>query len=155
MLNENELRQRVLTTANRGMQSLLEGTFDLVPEDPFHEWDPTLRRYVFAQALVVWRPFDEIRMTVSSDGQIRSFHDRNRFDRAVYERLPDPDILSICRTTGVIGPAAAVAGIQRSGEMLVADIVEPFPDRPRRVSFTINPSTRQVAAFETLGQDLP
>jgi hypothetical protein len=151
MLSDSDLQSRAVAVARAWTRSMLEGEYDVVPETPENEWDPTLRRYVSVQPMVIWRAFDQVRITVGPDGQVMSFLDRNRFSHATYRRLGDDEILRICRTTGVLGPSAVVTQAQQgSREMLVVEIVEQFPERLRRLSFIINPASRQVAAFQIL-----
>ena len=149
MLDESELRSRALATVSTAVREMLKGEYEFTAEDAKNEWDPILKRHTFVQPLVVWRTFDSVRITVSATGEVVAFEDRNRLQNAVFRRLPDPDILRICRCAAVVGPAATVAEVQPGpAGLLLATLIEPFPHSPKRTRITVNPSTRQLAAFE-------
>ncbi|MDD2735382.1 MAG: hypothetical protein PHF56_15700 [Desulfuromonadaceae bacterium] len=151
MLSNGELHSLAQEVADKGIARMLEGSFDVIPVQDSMEWDSILHRQVFTQLFNVWRTFDELHFEASPNGEIISFRDENRFTDAKYECMNNLDILRICRTTGVIGPKAFVeAAAKDSGEMLVADIVEPFPGKSRRIRFTINPTSCLVAEFQTM-----
>jgi hypothetical protein len=77
-----------------------------------------------------------------------SFHDANRFKDAKFELLENDVIMNICKTTGIVSEDARLSYIGRGHEnMLLAEVVEPL--QARIIRFTINPTLKQVAAFET------
>lgn len=116
------------------------------------EWDPFIRRNVFQQDAVVWRDFDKIEVHLDQDSQVVGFRDHNRLNPAdvqEYTRLADDDILAIAETTGVVGLAAEVERAWVGPKnLLLAIIVQPEDELPERMTFTIDPQRRIVAAFE-------
>ncbi len=103
---------------------------------------------MYTQSANVWRNFDDIEITVSSEGRILAFRDQHRFREARFEQLEDIDIITIARTTGIIGGSARVERSYAGAEgMLTAVISQKEIDKPSRVVFTINPTLRQIAEF--------
>jgi hypothetical protein len=128
---------------------MFDGEYDVVPGAAVNDWDPGLKRHTFTQAAVVWRSFDSVRMKVSPAGEVIAFSDQNRFDNATFRLMTSEEILAVCRTAALVGPAAQVTAIEQGRQgTLSAVIIEPIPRAPRRLRVSINPTTRQLAAFE-------
>jgi hypothetical protein len=149
MLSENELRGRSVTAVTAAVQDTLRGEYEITSGDVTNDWAPILKRHVFVSPCVVWRNFDRVRIAVSVAGEVVAFFDQNRFQDAAYQRLADSAILDICRVAGIVGPSATVTDVQPgpSGTLL-AILSERFPRAFRFTRATVNPSTRQLAAFE-------
>ena len=146
---EADLQELALRAVMSGVQDTFDGDYDVVPGAAVNEWDPHLKRHTFTQPAVVWRSFDAVRMKVTAAGEIIAFFDQNRFADATFTRMTPQEILRICRTAAIAGPAAQVTAIEPGAKgMLNAVIVEPIPGSPRRTRVSINPSAHQLAAFE-------
>lgn len=147
MLNREELENRSFNAVGKLADSLFKERLEIQFDEADVDWDPILHRTVFTQSFVLWRPFDQLRIGLSN-GRVVSFHDANRFKDAKFELLENDVIMNICKTTGIVSEDARLSYIGRGHEnMLLAEVVEPL--QARIIRFTINPTLKQVAAFET------
>jgi len=154
LLSEEELRERAFAACGESMGALVDADLAGTFEEADLEWDPMIRRHVFAQPLVVWRSFDEIEIEVSAEGRIRRFRDLARFADAQFQELVPEEVVRIAMTTGLVGAYAELADAYRGdGEMLVATLLQREPGFAPKIVVTINPTTRQVAALEVPDSD--
>lgn len=146
---DEALRQRAMDQCRGHLESLIDSDLVFFEKDPETEWDPILHRWVFAQAISVWRSFGEVEVVVSEEGEVVRFYDRNRFEGARFEPIDPEELLVIARTTGAV-KSGAVIELVREGErgMLVVEFSQRSSGLAERVMVTINPSRRLVAAFE-------
>lgn len=154
LLPEDRLRHIAQERVTAHMSSLVKAELQIVPGKAERQWDPTLRRHIFSQQFTVRRDFDEIEVTVGPEGNILAFRDNNRFtglERAEFQLLSNEEALNIARITGMVSERARVEHSERSdNQILLLRIVQDDLDYPNRVLFSINPNTRQVAAFNVL-----
>lgn len=154
LLSETVLRQKAQIQCGEQMTNLLNAELEIIPGASSLNWDPSFRRHVFEQQILVWREFDDIEVLVSPDGKIRSFKDANRLkpvEGAPIPRLTDEEIIQISSTTGLIGEWPELQSSRLGPErMLNVIILQDEDGFPARLSVSINPNLRQVAAFEVL-----
>jgi len=151
MLSDDELEKLAIKQCDRHINSLMDAKFDIQTKQGLSEWDPILRRQVYKHVASVWREFDQVRIKVSSGGRIMAFHDVRRFDDAQYMQLDNEEILNIAGTSGLLEKAPQVEiSTEANGGMLSAIVSHFSRGEYEKIQFTINPSTKQIAAFEIL-----
>jgi len=158
-LTDSALREKALEICKENMSQMVRTELRIEPGVSSTEWDPFLQRHIFEQIFTAWRDFDEVEMLVSPAGQILSFRDNNRFILSgppPTEPLAPADLLQIAGTTGLVSEEADLQSMEPMPEgMLTVTFRQEEPGYPPGLVCTINPNTRQVAAFKVEEQTHP
>lgn len=116
------------------------------------EWDGDLRRHIFHATIEAWAQHDTLTVLVDAAGNILSFHDARRFEitgAGPYPALTEKELLTIASTTGKLGPRARVIAHHEARPGLSKVVVLDGRSTGELAwMFTINLTTRKVAAFE-------
>jgi hypothetical protein len=150
VLQETVLERMAGAEADKLMKRLVVGETTHEVDRGTLVWNPTFRRHVFRQSQVIWRDFDAVQMILSEDGKrVLAFRDENRLKGGKFRRQTQADLLEIARTTGLVDARARLDDV-KPGDLYRFTVRQTAPGKPARIAFTVNPTRRQVAAFEVL-----
>lgn len=146
------LQQKALEFCEEHMNNIIEAKLEIRPGTAETIWEPSFRRQIFSQCFDVWRDFDKVKATVSEDGRVQELVILGRFvqshELTNIPLLTEDEVLGISETTGLLGDTAMVDTLFRDGSgMTIANILQVEHDLPASITLTINPKTRQVAAY--------
>ena len=152
---ENRLREEAESRCREHMTNLVtKAELRFEPKESSTQWDPVSHRHLFRENFTIWREFDDIEVKVGPKGEILSFFDKNRFKLigpAPKEIFSDEVIIHIADTTGVLGPDSKVEKKEMTLKgMITAVVTQKTAWLAQAIRFTINPTNRQVAAFEVI-----
>lgn len=151
MLDPATLQRKALGEALGLFSQLMKGRVQLQPLGHETGWNGLLKRHVHEQQMAAWHQFNELRIELDAEGQVRFFHDPRRFEDPVYLALDEQDVLAICATTGLVGKRVEPVELpDDSDPMLTVTLRQRHHRLPAEVEYTINRGKRQVAALRVL-----
>ncbi|WP_418315123.1 hypothetical protein [Piscinibacter sakaiensis] len=151
MLDAATLQKKARAEAQQQFDALMKGTVRLQPVDRETAWDGLLKRHVHVERMAAWHQFNEIRIEVDAQGQVRFFHDPKRFEGATFHKLSEAEVLRICATTGLVGKRIESVDQSRTSDDMLAVLVKQRHHRlPPTIQFLINCSTAKIAALRVL-----
>jgi len=150
LISEPALEKHALRHADALAKRIVDGETSYDVGAASFEWNARFRRYVYEQALVVWRDIGPIEITLTPDRKyVRSFRDPRRLEAKIGARLDEKQLLAIAATTGLVGKLARIGQVE-PGPLYHLVLSQLDAGKPRRIAMTINAARRQVAAFEVL-----
>lgn len=113
------------------------------------EWNGFFRRYLYKQQMVVWRDLGDVELVLSESRRVIRFRDARRLEGGKHQKLTEPHLLAITRTSGIVGGNAELEDVV-PGDLYELVVKQDEVDLPRKIRFTINAKSKQVAAFDVL-----
>lgn len=152
MKNPEELQKSAHKHSRQHMKGLVNAKLEVLPGSSQCEWDPVLRRQIQRSLFHVWRDIDTIQASLAPNGSILELTIPSRFiskdNLTDAPPLKDEEILDVIATTGLTGDTTNILNTHvDSQHMTRVDIIQAEDGLPSAITFTINPASRQVAAF--------